>query len=122
MILIGSGMYMAYMLYHTMLFERWIAMFRYKSNIGYLMYIADAFGYSASVAVMLYKDLGAHNLGWVDFYCWICYLTGLIVTAMSVVGLAILPQKGKPGRISAYWSAAVKPNNHSATAVPCLFK
>ena len=42
---------------HTTIFERLIAMTRDRGNLGYLMYLADAFGYLGYVAVML-----AHNV------------------------------------------------------------
>ncbi len=99
MILVGSGMYMAYMLYHTMLFERWIALFKYKSNVGFLMYISDAFGYSASVAVMLYKDLGSHDLSWVAFFSKVSYLTGFIVMVMSALGWIYFRKREQQERI-----------------------
>jgi hypothetical protein len=57
MILTGIGMYVPYVAIHTTLFERMIAVFRDKSNIGYLMYLADAVGYLAYVGVMLSRDL-----------------------------------------------------------------
>ena len=34
MILSGFGLYLCYACFHTMFFERWIALFRYSSNIG----------------------------------------------------------------------------------------
>ncbi|NJK83617.1 MAG: hypothetical protein HC912_07145 [Saprospiraceae bacterium] len=55
MIMVGFGMYLAYVIYNTILFERWIAFFKYQSNIGFLMYIADAFGYLGSVGILLYR-------------------------------------------------------------------
>ena len=45
MVLGGLGFYIPYVIFHTTLFERLIATFKDKSNIGYLMYLADAVGY-----------------------------------------------------------------------------
>ena len=36
MILVGFSMYLAYISYHTMLFERWIATFKQLANVGFL--------------------------------------------------------------------------------------
>jgi hypothetical protein len=55
MILMGLGMYLPYVAVHTTVFERLIAMTRDQGNIGFLMYLADAFGYLGYVGVMLGK-------------------------------------------------------------------
>ena len=53
MVLHGLGLYLPYVAVHTTIFERLIAMTRDRGNIGYLMYLADAFGYLGYVVVML---------------------------------------------------------------------
>jgi MFS family permease len=88
MIIIGFGMYLAYISYHTMLFERWIALFRYRSNIGYLMYVADAFGYLGSVGVLFFKNFGASQLSWLSFFTICAYAMG--ITTILLSGLAVL--------------------------------
>ena len=45
MVLLGLGLYIPYVAFHTTLFERMLAAFRETGTIGYLMYLADAFGY-----------------------------------------------------------------------------
>src|SRR5262249_37173962 len=56
MVLLGLGLYLPYVAVQTTLFERLIAMTRERGNIGYLMYLADAFGYLGYVAVMLARN------------------------------------------------------------------
>ena len=87
MIMVGFGMYLPYMFFHTMLFERWIALFRYTSNIGFLMYICDSFGYLASVGVMLYKDFFATELSWLAFFTQISVGMGILAIGLSVMGM-----------------------------------
>ena len=57
MILNGLGLYLPYVVFHTTLFERLIALTRDRGNIGYLMYLVDAVGYLGFAAVMLAKNL-----------------------------------------------------------------
>ncbi|WP_394333442.1 DUF5690 family protein [Phaeodactylibacter xiamenensis] len=45
---------MIYTFYHNI----FLPLFRYKSNIGYLMYVADAFGDLSSVAIFFSGTLG----------------------------------------------------------------
>ena len=56
MVLLGLGLYVPYVAVHTTIFGRLIAMTRDRGNIGYLMYLADAFGYLGYVAVMIGKN------------------------------------------------------------------
>ena len=86
MILVGFGMYLPYIFYHTMLFERWIALFRYKSNIGFLMYTCDSFGYLASVGIMLYKDLYVQEMSWLEFFVGISLAMGVLSLSLSLLG------------------------------------
>lgn len=53
MVACGVGLYIPYVAIHTMVFERLLAATRDAGNIGFLMYVADAFGYLGYVAVML---------------------------------------------------------------------
>ena len=68
MIIAGFAMYLPYLIYHTVFFERWIAHFRFKSNIGFLMYVSDAFGYLGSTAILLFKNFSHTKVSWVDFF------------------------------------------------------
>ncbi|MDW3650820.1 MAG: DUF5690 family protein [Bacteroidia bacterium] len=64
----GIATYVAYIPFNTILFDRMIATTREASNVGFLIYLADAFGYLGSVSVLLYKDFGARDLSWVEFF------------------------------------------------------
>ena len=68
MVLVGIGIYMGYIPFGCILFDRMIATFRYVSNAGFMIYVADAFGYLAAVGVMIYKDFGAPEMSWVNFF------------------------------------------------------
>jgi hypothetical protein len=55
-VLIGLGMYLPYVAVHTTVFERLLGMTRERGNTGYLMYLADSFGYLGYVAIMLVRN------------------------------------------------------------------
>ncbi len=99
MIIIGFGMYLAYISYHTMLFERWIALFRYRSNIGYLMYVADAFGYLGSVAILFIKNFGAGNMSWLRFFTTTAYAMGLFTIVFGLLATLYFLNKEKKKRV-----------------------
>lgn len=95
MISVGFAMYLSYVSFHTMLFERWIALFHYKSNIGFLMYIADAFGYLGSVGILFYKNFGNQSLDWLSFIIKLSYLIGFITIALGLLTIVYFRGKEK---------------------------
>lgn len=79
MTLAGLGLYAGYVPYNAIFFDRMIASFNYKSNVGFIMYIADAVGYLGSISVLLIKELGDSQTSWNSFF-----RNGLLI--MSVIG------------------------------------
>jgi len=86
MIFNGLGLYMGYVPFNCMMFERMIASFKRPANVGFLMYIADSFGYLGSIGVLFYKEFGQHNISWIRFFSLMIYLvcsTGIVFTIFS---------------------------------------
>ena len=86
MLMVGLGLYLAYIPFNCLLFERLVAAFRWKANVGFLMYLADSFGYLASIMVLFGKEIFAVKLNWVDFYTRgviIFSAIGVLVTFLS---------------------------------------
>jgi len=79
MSLAGLGLYLGYIPYNAIFFERMIASFKYRSNVGFIMYVADATGYLGSISILLIKELGRPGISWPVFYN-----QGLII--LSIVG------------------------------------
>lgn len=67
MILIGLGLYLGYVPFNCILFDRLIASFRYIGTVGFIMYVADSFGYLASIGVLMFKEFGFANVSWLNF-------------------------------------------------------
>ncbi|MEK7199234.1 MAG: DUF5690 family protein, partial [Bacteroidota bacterium] len=80
MMLVGLGLYMGYIPFNCILFDRMIATFRYAGNVGFLMYLADSFGYLGSVGVIITKTIFDAKLSWTTVYS-----TGVII--LSVIGV-----------------------------------
>lgn len=64
MLLLGTGLFLAYMPMQIALFERLIAHFRIKANAGFFVYICDSIGYLGSVALLLYKEFFMREMNW----------------------------------------------------------
>jgi MFS family permease len=83
-ILSGFSMYLPYIAYHTLFFERWIAFFKYKSNAGFLMYMSDAFGYLGSIIILLVRNFATPSISWVNYFIYSSYILGVAVIILSV--------------------------------------
>lgn len=66
--LTGLGLYISYVLFNSVFFERLLASFSIAGNVGFLIYVADAWGYLGSITVMLTKEFLQLQLNWVEFY------------------------------------------------------
>lgn len=83
---VGLGLYMVYIPFNSVFFERLIAAFRFTGNVGFLIYLADSFGYLGSVGVLLSKEIFKVKLNWVDFFSnsvMILSVVGVLITIFS---------------------------------------
>lgn len=88
MLLNGLGLFLGYVPFNAILFDRLIATFRYHGNVGFLIYIADAFGYLGAVGVLLYRNLGAGTAAWLPFFqqtSYIAAVVGVVFTGLAWV-------------------------------------
>ena len=82
MTLVGLGLYMVYIPFNAVFFDRLISTFKYASNVGFLIYIADSFGYVGSIGVLASKEIFKVQLNWVTFF-------SSRVIILSVVGIVL---------------------------------
>lgn len=66
-VFMGIGIYMAYVPYNGMLFDRLLAVLKEKANVGFLFYLADFSGYLATVILLIYQNLGTKKTSWLAF-------------------------------------------------------
>lgn len=88
MIMLGMGLYLGYVPFNSILFDRMIATFKYVSTVGFLIYLADAFGYLGSIGVLLYKELAQPSLSWLDFFIHAGYIMS-VAGSMLIIGAMI---------------------------------
>jgi len=88
MVLIGLGLYLGYIPFNSIFFDRLIAAFQYTSTVGFIMYVADSFGYLGSVSVLFFKEFGYANLSWLNFFIsggYIVSATGTLLITGSMI-------------------------------------
>ncbi|MCO5937121.1 DUF5690 family protein [Mucilaginibacter sp. RB4R14] len=98
MTMAGLGLYLGYIPYNAIFFERMIATFHYKSNVGFVMYVADSMGYLGSVSILLIKELGRPNISWGNFFkegVMIVAIVGGICGVLSLIYFLQSARKSK---------------------------
>lgn len=83
MTMAGLGLYLGYIPFNCIFFERLIATFKYVSNVGFIIYVADSFGYLGSVSMLLVKNFSKLQLSWSRFFMD-------TVLGMSVLGILLM--------------------------------
>jgi len=82
MISVGLGLYIGYVPYNCVLFDRLIAAVGSVATAGFLIYVADAFGYLGSVGLLLYKNFGQAKLSWLEFFIGFSYVSAALCAAL----------------------------------------
>jgi len=95
MMLVGAGLYMAYVPFNGLLFDRMIAAFRSAATAGFLIYVADAWGYIGSVSVLLYRNFGQSRLQWLEFFTLFSYGIAVLGAAAAVASWLYFARKLK---------------------------
>ena len=104
MVAVGMGLYFGYIQFNSIFFDRLIATFKYVSTVGFLIYLADSFGYVGSVAVMFYKEFGSHNLSWLDFFLKSSYILSITGTVLMLLSLSYFITKHRSIKLASLTS------------------
>ncbi|NDA62569.1 MAG: hypothetical protein EBX50_11055 [Chitinophagia bacterium] len=89
MVAATTGLYMGYVAKNCLYYERMIASFKIKGNVGFVMYIADAFGYLGTVLVLLLKEFATWDMHWESFFKWVFYIAsslGIVLLIFTLSG------------------------------------
>lgn len=77
MISSGAGLYLAYVPFGSMLFDRLIAMTQGTGNAGFLVYLVDAIGYLGSFGLLVLKQGLTANGNWLSFIMMAAYFVSI---------------------------------------------
>ncbi|MBX2966101.1 MAG: hypothetical protein KF845_08145 [Cyclobacteriaceae bacterium] len=95
MVFLGFGLYMGYVPFNSILFDRMIATFKYVGTVGFLIYLADAFGYLGSIGVMLFKEWGRAQLSWAEFFVDAGYVMAIAGSVLVIASMLYFYRKHK---------------------------
>ena len=96
-ILVGTGLYLGYVPFSAMLFDRLIATFGRPANAGFLIYVADASGYGGSVGLLVYRSVAGRNLDWLRFFTDCIYGVAALVALLTLLSALYFAARALPG-------------------------
>ncbi len=90
MVTVGAGLYLAYVPFNALLFDRLLAATGAAGNAGFLIYVADASGYGGSVALLLLRSFAHLDVRFAALLADVAYLTSAVgLVAVVVAGVAL---------------------------------
>jgi MFS family permease len=95
MTLVGLGLYIGYIPFNCILFDRMIATFKCAGNVGFLMYMADSFGYLGSIGVILAKTVFHLQVNWTVLYSNGVIGFSIAGTILTILALIYFMKKDK---------------------------
>lgn len=90
---LGIGLYMAYVPFNGMLFERLLAVLKEKANVGFLFYLADFSGYVGSVFILIYQNFGTKNTSWLNLLTSLSLVLPLIAMVLVTISFFYFSRK-----------------------------
>lgn len=72
------SLYTVYLSFQTIFFERFIACFHIRGNVGFFIITLDFVGYMGTVLVLVCKECFGRDIDWLDFYNGMSGCVGLV--------------------------------------------
>ena len=82
------SLYTVYLSFQTIFFDRFIACFKIKGNVGFFIITLDFIGYTGTVLVLIFKEFLNPDINWLEFYNFMSGYVG-IICCIAFCGSAI---------------------------------
>lgn len=92
------GIYVAYLCFQSVFFDRFIACFRIRGNVGFFIVVVDFLGYLGTVVVLLLRETLSAGVDWQTFYNRFSGIVGLICAAAFCISIVLVVQRHKSGQ------------------------
>ena len=86
-------LYFSYLSFQTIFFDRFIACFRIRGNVGFFIAMIDSIGYTGTVLVLLFKECFNPDLNWLEFYNTMAGTVGIVCCMAFTLSLLYLIQR-----------------------------
>lgn len=86
-------LYIAYLTFQTIFFDRFIACFRIRGNVGFFIVTTDFLGYTGTVVVLVLKEFCNPDIDWAVFYNQFAGYVGIFCCVTFVCSFVYLHQR-----------------------------
>lgn len=86
-------LYMAYLTFQTIFYDRFIACFKIRGNVGFFIALNDFLGYAGTVIVLVAKEFFSPDINWAEFYNLMAGYTGVICCITFACSFVYLHQR-----------------------------
>jgi hypothetical protein len=83
---VGVGLYMAYVPFGTVLFERVVAAARFPGTSVFAVQLADGVGYTGSVMLQVYRDLAHPDMSRLAFFVPLSLVVAAVGATVTIIG------------------------------------
>ena len=83
--LISLSLYVAYLTFQTIFFDRFIACFRIKGNVGFFIAMIDFIGYLGTVSLLATKEFLNIDMNWFALFNHLACFVGAVCTILFVI-------------------------------------
>lgn len=85
------SLYIAFLTFQTIFFDRFIACFKVKGNVGYFIAMIDFIGYAGTVLILCSKELFQIQTNWFELYNTMSAFVGIASSVLFVLtGILLL--------------------------------
>ena len=91
-------LYFSYLSFQTIFFDRFIACFRIRGNVGFFIAMIDSIGYTGTVLVLLFKECFKPDLDWLEFYNTMAGTVGIVCCTAFTLSLLYMIQRYRKGK------------------------
>ena len=86
-------LYIAYLTFQTIFFDRFIACFRIRGNVGFFIVTTDFLGYTGTVLVLVLKEFCNPDIDWAVFYNRFAGYVGIFCCVTFICSFVYLHQR-----------------------------
>ena len=87
------SLYTVYLSFQTLFFERFIACFRIRGNVGFFIITLDFIGYTGTVVVLACKELFTPEVDWLSFYNLMAGYVGVVCCVAFAASAVYIVQR-----------------------------
>ena len=86
-------LYMAYLTFRTIFFDRFLACFKIRGNVGFFIVLTDFLGYTGTILVLVLKEFAGSELDWAFFYNRLAGCVGVVCCGLFVASFIYLRRR-----------------------------